>query len=78
MTGDPYTSRWLFRLLDYEHYAVDDPFGCIGMVIINHADQDVIVSDYDTPGELVRVLGDHGYTWWRTWLREHELDGHTS
>jgi hypothetical protein len=72
MTADGFTARWLFRLLDYEHYTISHDGHPTGMVILNHADRSIMVQGYDEGSDTGAIQGEHGYQWWRRWLREHE------
>jgi hypothetical protein len=72
MTSDGFTSHWLFRLLDYEHYDVRHNGELTGMVVINHADRSVTTRGYDEDSDVAHLVGEHAYNWWRKWLREHE------
>lgn len=67
-----WSARWLFKILDYEHYEMSY-FGVpVGQLVINHADQSANWSLYNEDGADVEVPSGVGYRKWRQWLRDHE------
>jgi hypothetical protein len=72
VTSDGITVKWLFRILDYEHYDVFREGQPVRQVIINHTDRSVSLVEYDERYPIGHFRGKKEYDWWRRWLREHE------
>lgn len=72
MISEGWSSKYLFRLLDYEHYDIFHKGVQLGMVIINHADQSVETKLFDDVDPWVQVTLPVSYKRMRKWLRSIE------
>lgn len=73
MSAEDLRAVWMFRLLDYEHYMIDDGGESFGQVVVNHADQTVAVIallEVDRP-RLESIP--RTYRRAMRWLRVHEF-----
>ena len=74
MTTDGWSTKWLFRMLDYEHYTVSCDGHIVAYMVINHADRDVWVRAYDDVSPDYANALKMPYARARRWLRSHEQD----
>jgi hypothetical protein len=67
-----YSTRWLFKILDYEHWAVKEDGEIIGQVVINWVDRDVCIVEEDP--DVVHEFGPQGMSFrkWVKWVAENE------
>jgi len=72
MDLERYSTRWLFRILDYEHWNLLYDGEPIAQVVINHADRSVSGRSYADPRSEFDVTGFGAYRTWRSLLTKLE------
>lgn len=72
MNGDGWRVRWLFSVIDYQHWEVIYRTMPVAQIVTNAADRSVHVASYQEDTEDVLEELPRTYTRMAQWLRTHE------